>query len=129
MSPSTLEWPAIQKHSARASGWSDQTKTLACGPLFDDDAEVVELSDGGFDVAADLGPVFGVGQRRLGYGNDAAIAPARAASEGAVRTAARYPAAARRHGRDSQSGHPPRTGSAGGQRAIRVDSQGGDARR
>src|ERR1035437_11173600 len=75
MSPSTLEWPAIQKHSARASGWSDQTKTLACRPLFDDDAEVVELSDGGFDVAADLGPVFGVGQRRLGYGNDAAIAP------------------------------------------------------
>ena len=32
-------------------------------------------------------------------------------------------------GRDSQSGHPPRTGGAGGQGAIRVDSQGSDARR
>ena len=53
---------------------------------------------------------------------------ARAVPEGAVRIAARYPAAARRHGRDSQSGHPPRTGSAGGQGAVRVDSQGGHAR-
>ena len=58
-----------------ASGWSNGGKTLARGPLFDDDAEVVELLDGGFEVAANLGAVLAAGQGRLGDGDDAAIAP------------------------------------------------------
>lgn len=52
-----------------------QRKTLACGPLIDDEAEVVKLLDEGFDVAADFWAVFGAGLGGLGDGDDATIAP------------------------------------------------------
>ena len=61
---------------AESSGDSAGSEiALAAGPLFDDDAEVVELLDGGFDVAADLGAVLGGGGGRFSDGDDAAIAP------------------------------------------------------
>ena len=44
-------------------------------PLFDDHAEVVELADDGFDVAADHGAVFGRGRGGFGDGDHAAIGP------------------------------------------------------
>lgn len=50
-------------------------QALAGGPLFDDDAEVVELLDDGFDVAANAGAILEACLGRLGDGDDAAIAP------------------------------------------------------
>jgi hypothetical protein len=34
---------------------------LAGGPIFDDQAQIIELLDGRFDIAPDFGPVFWVG--------------------------------------------------------------------
>jgi len=48
---------------------------LARWPLFNYDAEVVELLDDGFDVAANAGTIFGSGLRRLRDSDDAAVTP------------------------------------------------------
>jgi len=52
-------------------------RDLAAGPLFDNDAEVSELLDGGLNVAADFGAVCGCGKGGLGDGDDASVAPCR----------------------------------------------------
>ena len=64
----------MQPVKLRNFTWSSE-KQLSRGPLIDDEAEVVELLDDGFEVAADLGAVLGAGLGRLGDGDDAAIAP------------------------------------------------------
>jgi len=54
---------------------SEKKRLLAPRPLFHDDAEIVQLADHGFHVAAELGAVFRGGQRRLGNRDHAAITP------------------------------------------------------
>jgi hypothetical protein len=52
-----------------------ESSESASGPLFDDDTEVVQALDNGFDIAAEFGAVFSVGQGRLCHSDDATIAP------------------------------------------------------
>src|SRR5437588_8372815 len=66
-------------HHLNAGGWKlgagSWTLCSPHGPLVDYDFEVVELLDGGFNVAADGGAFFPVGQGGFGDGDDAAVAP------------------------------------------------------
>lgn len=58
-----------------APGYIHSDSALAGGPFLDDNADVVELLDGGFDVAADLGAVLGGGGGTFCDGENAAVGP------------------------------------------------------